>query len=211
MNFGKALNYIFLQSVFILWFLQFQLNKFNEDFANCSCNYIYLHGCQIQMNINNKYIHALNVTNYHWGEQQYIIKYKAKDTGRPKRLDLTAAGDLHSHLKSGLADWCRWNSQYKKLVLNMEVHEWSNIDILEMFSAILNLQQLPEPVVDCSRDRDVGLESSWDSGPSVALRTASIIVYLRTTQNWSISSICLKFRDDKQQIVKIFQNYKFLS
>ena len=84
----------------------------------------------------------------------------------------------------------------------MEVHEWSNIDILEMFSAILNLQQSPEPEVDCSRDRDVELEPSWDSGLPVALRTASRIFYLRTTQNWPMSSICLKFRIDKQQIVK---------
>ena len=65
----------------------------------------------------------------------------------------------------------------------MEVHEWSNISILEMLSEKLNLQQPPESGVNRSWDRNVGLEPSWDFGLPVALQIASRIVYLRMTQN----------------------------
>ena len=36
-----------------------------------------------------------------------MYKDEAKDTGKTKKVELTVAGDIHSHLKSRLSGWCR--------------------------------------------------------------------------------------------------------
>ena len=149
-----------------------------------------------------------NITNYYWQEQAQpitLLKTRIKTQGRPKRLDLTSADDSHPHLKSGLADWCRWNSQYRGLIIDMEVQKWTNSDILEEFSTILNPHQIPESAIDRSQNHDVNMESTKDIELPVTPKTAGRIVYLRTTQNWSMKSICSKFGVEKYQVAQIFK------
>ena len=149
-----------------------------------------------------------NITNYYWQRQAQpitLLKKKLKTQGRPKRLDLTSADDSHPHLKSGLADWCRRNNQYRALIVDKEVHDRANTDILEEFSKILSPHQISESAIDRSQNQDINMESIEDIELPVTPKTASRIVYLRATQNWSMSSICSKFGVKKHQVAQIFK------
>ena len=160
------------------------------------------------MNIKNKYI---NVCKYYKlllaraSPANYIIENENKDTGKTKKTGFDIRGQHTPHLKSGLAGWCRWNSQYRGLIIDMEVQKWTNSGILEEFSTILNPHQIPESAIDRSQNRDVNMESTKDIELPVTPKTAGRIVYLRITQNWSMKSICSKFGVEKHQVAQIFK------
>ena len=112
-----------------------------------------------------------------------LLKKKLKTQGRCKRLGLTSTDDSHLHLKSGPADWCRRNNQYREFIVDMEMHDRANTDILEEFSKILSSHQISESAIDRSQNRDINMESIEDIELPTTSKTGNRIVYLRVIQN----------------------------
>ena len=86
---------------------------------------------------------SIKMTEFYWpnkGRGFTYTKINISKSGRPNKLDWLDVSRKSIQLYPGLADWCKGNTEYKKLLMTLKINEISNQDIAEQYLKYYHLK-----------------------------------------------------------------------
>ena len=150
---------------------------------------------------------SIKMTEFYWpnkGRGFTYTKIKISKSGRPNKLDWLDASRKSIQLYPGLADWCKGNIEYKKLLMILKINEISNQDIAEQYLKYYHLKLPAQPP-----RKDNGMDQAYSNDyfdylDSNKESIANEIIYLRLVKKWSLTSLKARYDLNNQNIRNIF-------
>ena len=140
------------------------------------------------------------ITNYLLADSEDVFMLQQPDlkkNGRTKILGPKEDPDLDPLMKTGFDDAAKINKNYKNLLENLGINDWTNSDLIN--DLVNDLGIIEEEKVESE-----GTDTFLLRNNSIDNDTKVVILKLRLHHKWSINSIWAKFWITKDQLNALF-------